>query len=842
MSDAEERSRGTGAAPDDPEPEPRTGNPAGEDPLGKDRAVETPVNADQAGTVSAETEATGDDPAAARAAGDSDGDDSDGGSEDKNDPGDKDNTEHTAAPAGSPETAERPGSVERDTASDIADDTDSGTKPEREAEPAAAPEKPAATPSANTESVGQSAGEPEKPLPAPAGEKRSGEGTGSSPSAGKAPDGYPASGHSRERDRAAEAADATETTEIIAFAVPVGGTTEIGGSGEGKTAEPGEPAESTESVEAADSIASGPAAATDIDNSAEQSAPWYTRLRTRKAGVIAGAVLGVLVVLYGIDLLVSQGNVARGVTVAGVDVGGMGEVEAEQVLRETVQPRLDQPVDLNAGDINHQLDPEAAGLRVDWPRTMNAATDQPLNPFSRIASFFGSTEIGVVSHSNPERLADAVDRLKGEIDREPQEGTVRFAGTTPVPVDPVPGLRLDADTVTDEILRHWVSPGPVTLPVETRSVRSTPESVRAAVAEFAKPAVAAPVTVRGEGATATISTEVIAAALRFTATEDGALTPGVDTEVVVDAIGGELASTENPGKNASVVFGDDGPRIEAARTGRSIDWEATLGALPGAFTGDGDRRIDAVYTTYQPDITTEELEGLGIKDVVGEFTTGGFASDSGENIRVVAEAVNGAIVKPGDTFSLNGHTGPRGTDQGYVAAGIIENGAPGRAVGGGISQFATTLYNAAYFAGMEDTEHKEHSYYISRYPEAREATVFQNPDGTSVIDLKFRNNTEYGVVIQTQWTPTDITVRLWSTKQYDVQSVTGGRFNYTSPQTQQGESGNCVPSSGAGGFSTSDTRIITEIGTGKEISRDTRTVVYNPQPAIVCGSPDDDDE
>ena len=125
----------------------------------------------------------------------------------------------------------------------------------------------------------------------------------------------------------------------------------------------------------------------------------------------------------------------------------------------------------------------------------------------------------------------------------------------------------------------------------------------------------------------------------------------------------------------------------------------------------------------QPSLTTEQAHALGIKQVIGEFTTGGFATASGVNIRVVAEKVNGAIVQPRATFGLNEYTGTRGVDQGYVPAGIIQEGALSTAVGGGISQFATTLYNAAYFAGVGDVTHTPHSFYISRYPAGREATV-----------------------------------------------------------------------------------------------------------------------
>ena len=201
---------------------------------------------------------------------------------------------------------------------------------------------------------------------------------------------------------------------------------------------------------------------------------------------------------------------------------------------------------------------------------------------------------------------------------------------------------------------------------------------------------------------------------------------------------------------------------------------------------------------------------------------------------MVAEKVNGAVVKPGETFSLNGYTGPRTAKQGYVEAGIIENGAPGKAVGGGISQFATTLYNASYFAGMTDAGHTEHSYYISRYPAAREATVFQNPDGSSVIDLKFKNDGPTGIAIQAIWTPTNITVRLWGTKRYTVESIPGEHTNFVDPQPRPGPAANCHPSAGGPGFTATDTRVVKDLN-GREVSRHTRKKVYDPAPKITCG-------
>ena len=240
------------------------------------------------------------------------------------------------------------------------------------------------------------------------------------------------------------------------------------------------------------------------------------------------------------------------------------------------------------------------------------------------------------------------------------------------------------------------------------------------------------------------------------------------------------------------------------------------------------RRWDAAYEDDPATFTTEMAQTATFDETVGSFTTSGYSEASGINISRVASTVNGAIVAPGDTFSLNGYTGPRGAAQGYVESGIIIEGRAGEAVGGGISQFATTLYNAAYFAGMEDVAHTAHSYYISRYPAGREATVFEG-----AIDLQFRNNSQYPVRIETSVGGGDVTVSLTGVKTVTVESVKGGRWAPTQPREQRVSGSDCIPSGGAPGFTTSDTRIIRDLA-GNEITRETQTTVYDPQPIVRC--------
>jgi vancomycin resistance protein YoaR len=327
---------------------------------------------------------------------------------------------------------------------------------------------------------------------------------------------------------------------------------------------------------------------------------------------------------------------------------------------------------------------------------------------------------------------------------------------------------------------------------------------------------------------------VIATALRFESADDGTLAMKVENGKVIEAAAPQLRSTEKQGKDAQIVFSGGHPTVEKSVDGKGVDWKQTLQPLPELLKRTGQRELTARYTNAPAKLTTEQANLSGFNEVIGEFTTGGFAADSGVNIRTIAEKVNGAIIKPGETFSLNGFTGPRGAAQGYVEGGVIENGAPARDIGGGISQFATTLYNAAYFGGMKDAGHREHSYYISRYPAAREATVFQNPDGSSVIDLKFTDDSPSGVAIQAIWTPSSITVRLWGTKRYTVESVPGERTGLVDPNLKPGPAENCHASNGAPGFTITDTRILRDAVAGREVRRETRTVRYDPQPTITC--------
>ncbi|MDT7558048.1 MAG: hypothetical protein QOI68_2518, partial [Pseudonocardiales bacterium] len=533
----------------------------------------------------------------------------------------------------------------------------------------------------------------------------------------------------------------------------------------------------------------------------------------KRRWMIPTAALGVLLLAYLVDLAATRGDMPRGVQVSGVALGGLTQAAAQQTLIAELTPDLRRNVAIRAGQIGTSLAPASAGLRVDWASTIDAAAHQPLNPFTRLASLFGgTTELGVVTSADEARLGDALDGINTMVRREPTDGGVRFDGSTPTAVKPAPGIALDLPTTSVEPAGHV-----------------TDAAVSRTLAEVAGPAVSAPVTVIGNGREASLSPAIIATALSFAPDGAGGLKPVVDIPKLADAVRPELVTTEQPAKDASVSLIGATPVVTPSVDGHGINYEDTFTGLVEVLKRPVNRQISAVYAPQPAKLTTEQVNALGIKGSISTFSTGGFAADSGQNIKRAAETINGKILKPGETFSLNTATGPRDAPQGYVPAGIIEDGHPARGIGGGVSQLATTLYNAAYFAGMTDTGHQEHSYYISRYPAAREATVYEG-----AIDLKFRNDLTTGVLIQTAWTPANITVTFWGTKRYEVTSATSPRSSPIPPQTLNMPPGQpCTPSAGGQGFTATDTRTMRDLTTG-ETKTSTHTVHYKPSPAVVC--------
>ena len=175
----------------------------------------------------------------------------------------------------------------------------------------------------------------------------------------------------------------------------------------------------------------------------------------------------------------------------------------------------------------------------------------------------------------------------------------------------------------------------------------------------------------------------------------------------------------------------------------------------------GTQTVDLPLKVLHPRLTGDEARKLGIVEKVATFTTQHPAGQPRvHNIHLMADMVRGSIIQPGDSFSINGTVGQRTLAKGFVVDHVIgEDSVFAEDVGGGVSQFATTLFNAAFFAGLQLQKYQSHSLYISRYPYGREATM-----GWPEPDLVIGNPSPYGILIWPSYNDTSLTVDLYSTK------------------------------------------------------------------------------
>ncbi|GAA5157518.1 MULTISPECIES: VanW family protein [Amycolatopsis] len=554
-----------------------------------------------------------------------------------------------------------------------------------------------------------------------------------------------------------------------------------------------------------------------------------------KVLMAVGGVLAAGVVLYTVDLVLSAGEVPRGVVVAGVDVGGLSRADAEAKLRRELEPRLTEPVPVLAGDVQTTLDPVRSGLGLDWPSTLAQAGHQPLDPLDRLTSFFTRRTVDVVTTVDADALTQAVDRLAAEqLDHPATEGGIVFRaagdGVGAYAVEPRWGQQLtDLRGAVNLVKTRWLDKSGVQLPMALTPVKATAAGVQAALDNIVRPAVAKPVVLHGEGTDAILTPLAISAAMTITPRDDGSLDVRVDPAKLRQNLQPQLAGTEQDGRDAQIVFTSGAPTVRPSEDGRRVDWAGTFSPLMGVLVKADGRELPVRYRTTKPALTTEAANALGIREVVGEFSTGEPVEPAAANVRAMAAKVDGALVKPGETFSLLARTGSYGAA--FVPAPANDDGTGPTVRGGGVSQFATTLYNAAYLAGLTDAGHTPQPYYLDRYPVGRDAAAIR--DDGSPVDLKFTNSLNGAVIVQANVTGSTVTVRIWGARQYRVESDTGPRTNFTPPGVEPGPPG-CQWSAGSPGFSVSDTRVLYDAATGAEVRRDSTSTTYSARSAVIC--------
>ncbi|MFC4015855.1 VanW family protein [Nonomuraea purpurea] len=539
------------------------------------------------------------------------------------------------------------------------------------------------------------------------------------------------------------------------------------------------------------------------------------------AGVILAAVLA-----YTVPAIALGGKVPPGTQVDGVDIGGLQPEAARARLEQELNERVRQPMTLIAAGKRKKLTPAELGFGFDAGATIEAAMAGATTPTGIARSLFGSRRLAPTITVDEQRLTAGLTALAKSVDRKPTEGGIRYKGLEPQAKLPKAGRALDLEAAARSVRTAFAAGGAsAEVDVRVKPPALTAEVVREAVSTTARTAVASPVTLASGGKKATVTREQLAAGLRFVSDGKGGLRPSFASSEVPAELAKTLVTT--PPKDASFKIVGGKPRVVPSRPGRGVEVKALGPALAKAAVADG-RRVDLPAAERQPRVTTAAAKKMGVKEKVGSFTSQfPCCAPRVTNIHRIAEIVDGYVVRPGETFSLNDVVGKRDKARGFVEAPMILNNRFVNDVGGGVSQFATTMFNAVFFGGFEDVQHRAHQFYISRYPAGRESTVsFPQPD------FRWRNDSSHGVLIKTSYTSTSVTVDFWSTKRYEIESQSSERYNVKPIKSIKDSGDECIPMEGVEGFTIDVWRIFKKDG---EVVRKQRfNTVYDPEPRLTC--------
>ena len=494
-----------------------------------------------------------------------------------------------------------------------------------------------------------------------------------------------------------------------------------------------------------------------------------------------------------------------------IDIGGLSEEDVTAVVAELAEAFGQTPVEIATPSHAVTVTAGEVGLAVDLEGTVAAIMELESgtgNPIGWTASFFESSrsELLLTLSSDASQIA----KLEAELHRAPvdphivlENGIFQVAPGVPgeiASLAPALPRLLEAANRGDDPLRVEADVRliPPELGEETmlRTVdwinRRTGQGILVTVEEVTK--------------------RVQPAQLRTWVTlhsEDDLWSYGIDQERVNDDLAELFVEVATVASEPILTIQDDVP-VLVSEVPAFICCQLSAAQM-----------VLASLESAQPAVSLELRESdemndqswlveRGIVELTGRFTT--FYAPGQprvSNIHRIADLLQGVVVYPGETFSVNGYVGERTEEKGFVDAGVIYDGVYTDDVGGGISQFITTLFTATFNAGMEFPEYQAHSIDIQRYREGVDATIsWPKPD------FKFRNPNPYAVLLWPTVTAGSVTVSVYSTAYADVEWTN----RYDTPR----------------GFCTLRTTERSRTYSDGTVLRDSVAALYQPREGINC--------
>ncbi|MEM7288452.1 MAG: VanW family protein, partial [Actinomycetota bacterium] len=449
---------------------------------------------------------------------------------------------------------------------------------------------------------------------------------------------------------------------------------------------------------------------------------------------------------------------------AGTDVGGLDREELEQALTEVAAGYADTQVVIRTADGEVTTTAGVVGLELDPMVTADNVMEIGRGstvgrPFSWFGGLFGSrsaTTAVRLGAGDPATLEAVVNAGQPE----PVEPGLGYEDGRVVVVPGRPVQTFDLSNIRDDVVAA-ARAGESPILVEAGSLELNPSMTDDEAQVWADEFNA--LTEGGFTTSAVGDDEAFDAAtvrswMRFTDTGEE-FTYALDQDAVRTSLTERYGEPEQPDESVIEVI-DGRPRL--------------VGFIPTrCCTLDSHERIQRAITegrtsaalVLEPVDESEEdiLRRYGIFDLVGQATTPYDCCQSRvTNIQLFADLMTGVVLEPGESISLNDHVGRRTTEKGFVPAGVISRGELSSDVGGGISQFATTIFQAMFYGGIDIDRYQAHTLWFNRYLDFAGRRGIESTISFPEPDVQFTNNTPYRVMIWPSYTDTSLTVSVYS--------------------------------------------------------------------------------
>lgn len=505
------------------------------------------------------------------------------------------------------------------------------------------------------------------------------------------------------------------------------------------------------------------------------------------AFVLSSILFNISVSFFFVDESISYGRIHYGVAIYDRNVSLATKEQARNEINPKVNAALkktllirykDKKWEINPGDFRTKPDTDEA-IKSSFDAGRTGSLLEQIR--ARASLWLSGHRICVNSDLKKIVLVDLKNRIGSEIDMPARNAGLKIEGVEIKPIKAKNGFGVDRDLLDISMHRHMAdfSSRTVSLPVKVFKVAVKDKDTEDA-RKTASVMIKAPLMLKVEDKEHEMAREEIGGIVDFKISEGGPgrkrLKASISKERLNVALGDFNEEVGTKPKDAQFDAGGGVVTIIPGVNGTVIDIDDAYRKVSRLVLRNAPRQTGLKLKDVEPSLTTVKAEKMGIKERVSVHTEYfDFTPNRSKNIGTLAEALDGRLVAPNEVFSINNATGPRTTSKGYTEAPVIVDGQLSPDVGGGICNVSTTLFNTVFFGGYEVVERYPHDFYISHYPDGRDASIYY--DGG--MDFRFRNDSPYYILIKTDHSDSSVTIAFYSTKMN--QEVTFDDTGFTNP-------------------------------------------------------------